>query len=64
MQFLSAALKEPIAYVEYIEATSGKLPAFLQWVVWSIQSRDGDMAAALHYILAGLTKGARCCSTQ
>ena len=60
LQFWGAAPKEPIAYAEYIEATSGKLPAFLQWVVWSTQSRDIEMTTALYDMLAGLTKGAQC----
>lgn len=60
LQFWGAAPKEPIAYAEYVEATSGKLPAFLQWVVWSTQSRDVDMTTALYDMLVGLTKGAQC----
>lgn len=60
LQFWGAALKEPVTYAEYIEATSGKLPAFLQWVVWSTQSRDVYMTTALYDMLAGLTKGAQC----
>ena len=60
LQFWGAAPKEPVTYAEYVEATSGKLPAFLQWVVWSTQSRDIDMATALYDMLAGLTKGTQC----
>jgi len=60
LQFWGATPKEPITYAEYVEATSGKLPAFLQWVVWSTQSRDIDMTTALYDMLAGLTKGAQC----
>ena len=60
LQFWGATPKEPITYAEYVEATSGKLPAFLQWVVWSTQSRDVDMTTALYDMLVGLTKGAQC----
>jgi len=60
LQFWGAAPRDPITYAEYVEATSGKLPAFLQWVVWSTQSRDVDMTTALYDMLAGLTKGAQC----
>ena len=60
LQFWGAAPKGSITYAEYIEATSGKLPAFLQWVVWSTQSRDVDMTTALYDMLAGLTKGTQC----
>ena len=60
LQFWGATPKEPISYAEYVEATSGKLPAFLQWVVWSTQSRDVDMTTALYDMLVGLTKGAQC----
>lgn len=60
LQFWGAAPREPITYAEYAEATSGKLPAFLQWVVWSTQTRDVDMTTALYDMLAGLTKGAQC----
>ena len=60
LQFWGAAPKDPITYAEYVEASSGKLPAFLQWVVWSTQSRDVDMTTALYDMLVGLTKGAQC----
>jgi len=60
LQFWGAAPRELITYAEYVEATSGKLPAFLQWAVWSTQSRDVDMTTALYDMLAGLTKGAQC----
>lgn len=60
LQFWGAAPKEPITYAEYAEATSGKLPAFLQWVVWSTQPKDVDMITALYDMLTGLTKGTQC----
>lgn len=60
LQFWGATPKEPITYAEYVEATSGKLPAFLQWVVWSTQSRDVGMTTALYDMLVGLSKGAQC----
>ncbi|KII84114.1 hypothetical protein PLICRDRAFT_702060 [Plicaturopsis crispa FD-325 SS-3] len=49
-----------MSYLEYIETTAGKLPAFLQWAVWSTQARDVDMSMALYDMLAGLAKGQQC----
>jgi len=49
-----------MTYLEYVEATSGKLPAFLQWAVWSTQTRDIDLSMALYDMLAGLAKGQHC----
>ncbi|KAH9948497.1 nucleoporin Nup186/Nup192/Nup205 [Amylocystis lapponica] len=47
-------------YIERVESASGKLPAFLQWAVWSTQARDMDMSTALYDMLAGLAKGQQC----
>ena len=60
LQFWGAAPRDLITYAEYAEAASGKLPAFLQWVVWSTQSKDIDMTTALYDMLAGLTNGVQC----
>jgi len=43
-----------------VEAQAGKLPAFLQWAVWSTNLRDLDMSIALYDMLAGLAKGHQC----
>ncbi|KAI0063325.1 hypothetical protein BV25DRAFT_416650 [Artomyces pyxidatus] len=48
------------SWMERVEASAGKLPAFLQWAVWSTQPRDGDMSIALYDMLAGLAKGQHC----
>ncbi|KAI0944532.1 hypothetical protein AcW1_002214 [Taiwanofungus camphoratus] len=48
------------AYTEAMESNSGRLPAFLQWAVWSTQVRDVDMSMALYDMLAGLAKGQQC----
>ncbi|KAF8890672.1 nucleoporin Nup186/Nup192/Nup205 [Infundibulicybe gibba] len=48
------------SYLEYIETTAGKLPAFLQWAVWSTPMHDLTMSAALYDMLAGLSKGLQC----
>ncbi|KAF9815688.1 hypothetical protein IEO21_04405 [Rhodonia placenta] len=47
-------------YSQYSESSSGKLPAFLQWAVWSTQARDVDMMMALYDMLGGLAKGQQC----
>ena len=49
-----------MTYLEYVEAAGGKLPAFLQWAVWSTQVRDQDMSMALYDMLAGISKGQHC----
>ncbi|KAM5532668.1 hypothetical protein V8D89_013637 [Ganoderma adspersum] len=48
------------SYREYIELSSGKLAAFLQWSVWSTQTRDVDMSMALFDMLSGLANGQQC----
>ncbi|PBK92623.1 hypothetical protein ARMGADRAFT_1165701 [Armillaria gallica] len=45
------------SYMEYLESTAGKLPAFLQWAVWSTPVHDATMMMALYDMLAGLAKG-------
>ncbi|KAJ3879118.1 nucleoporin Nup186/Nup192/Nup205 [Lentinula edodes] len=47
-------------YLEYLETTAGRLPAFLQWTVWSTQTQDLNMTMALYDMLAGLSKGQQC----
>ncbi|KAH9929472.1 nucleoporin Nup186/Nup192/Nup205 [Fomitopsis serialis] len=47
-------------YAETMEASSGKLPAFLNWAVWSTQPRDVDMLMALYDMLSGLATGQQC----
>ncbi|KAJ4481027.1 nucleoporin Nup186/Nup192/Nup205 [Lentinula aciculospora] len=47
-------------YLEYLETTAGRLPAFLQWAVWSTQTQDLNMTMALYDMLAGLSKGQQC----
>ncbi|KAJ7079559.1 nucleoporin Nup186/Nup192/Nup205 [Mycena belliarum] len=47
-------------YLEYIETTMGRLPAFLQWAVWSTQVHDVSMSMALYDMLAGLANGQQC----
>ncbi len=49
-----------LTYMDYVESTAGKLPAFLQWAVWSTQVKDVDMLIALYDMLAGLSKGQQC----
>ncbi|KAF8272691.1 nucleoporin Nup186/Nup192/Nup205 [Lactarius quietus] len=48
------------SWLESVEAQAGKLPAFLQWAVWSTHIRDLDMSIALYDMLAGLAKGHQC----
>ncbi|KAJ6461668.1 nucleoporin Nup186/Nup192/Nup205 [Mycena sanguinolenta] len=47
-------------YLEYLESTMGRLPAFLQWAVWSMQLHDVSMSTALYDMLAGLANGQQC----
>ncbi|KAJ7619541.1 nucleoporin Nup186/Nup192/Nup205 [Roridomyces roridus] len=51
---------ESIRYLQYTENTMGRLPAFLQWAVWSTQVHDVLMAMALYDMLAGLANGQMC----
>ncbi|KAJ7682921.1 nucleoporin Nup186/Nup192/Nup205 [Mycena rosella] len=50
----------PRSYIEYTETTMGRLPAFLQWAVWSTQVHDVSMSMALYDMLAGLANGQQC----
>ncbi|KAF9074489.1 nucleoporin Nup186/Nup192/Nup205 [Rhodocollybia butyracea] len=47
-------------YLEYLETTAGRLPAFLQWAVWATQTQDASMTMALYDMLAGISKGQQC----
>ena len=49
-----------MTYLESVEMTAGKLPAFLQWAVWSSQIGDLDMLMSLYDMLSGLAKGQQC----
>jgi nuclear pore complex protein Nup205 len=60
LQFWGAAPHGLMSYLEQVEASLGKLPAFLHWAVWSTQARDVDMFTALYDMLSGLTKGQQC----
>ncbi|GLB44615.1 putative nuclear pore complex scaffold, nucleoporins 186/192/205 [Lyophyllum shimeji] len=48
------------SYLEYAETTAGRLPAFLQWAVWSTPTNDITMSTALYDMLGGLAKGQQC----
>ena len=49
-----------LSYIEVTEMSTGKLPSFLQWAVWSTQLRDVHMTMALYDMLSGLAKGQQC----
>ncbi|KXN92702.1 hypothetical protein AN958_06980 [Leucoagaricus sp. SymC.cos] len=49
-----------LSYVEYMETTTGRLPAFLQWAVWSTSTQDLTLLTALYDMLSGLAKGQQC----
>ncbi|KAG2143441.1 nucleoporin Nup186/Nup192/Nup205 [Suillus bovinus] len=49
-----------LTYLETAEANAGRLPSFLQWAVWSTQTRDIIMTTALYDMLSGLAKGQQC----
>lgn len=63
LQFWGAGLQgesNRTTYLEYVESTAGKLPAFLQWAVWSTSVHDIAMSTALYEMLSGLAKGQQC----
>ena len=62
LQFWGSAPSESQrpCWLEIVEAQAGKLPAFLQWAVWSINLRDLDVSIALYDMLGGLAKGHQC----
>ncbi|KAJ7128145.1 nucleoporin Nup186/Nup192/Nup205 [Mycena crocata] len=47
-------------HMEYMETTLGRLPAFLQWAVWSTPVHDVSMSMALYDMLGGLANGQQC----
>ncbi|KAH9477078.1 Nuclear pore complex protein Nup205 [Psilocybe cubensis] len=49
-----------LAYQESVESTSGRLPSFLQWAIWSTPTQDLTMLAALYDMLSGLANGQQC----
>ena len=49
-----------LTYLEVTETNAGRLPSFLQWAVWSTQTRDIIMTTALYDMLSGLAKGQQC----
>ncbi|EAU87534.1 hypothetical protein CC1G_11206 [Coprinopsis cinerea okayama7 len=61
LQFWGAgSVDASITYLEFVEATAGRLPAFLQWAVWSTSSQDLIMLTALYDMINGLAKGQQC----
>ncbi|CAA7262620.1 unnamed protein product [Cyclocybe aegerita] len=47
-------------YQESLESTSGRLPTFLQWAVWSTPTQDLTMLSSLYDMLCGLANGQQC----
>ncbi|KAJ3509906.1 hypothetical protein NLJ89_g4967 [Agrocybe chaxingu] len=47
-------------YQESVESTSGRLPTFLQWAVWSTPTQDLTMLSSLYDMLCGLANGQQC----
>ncbi|KAF5345807.1 hypothetical protein D9756_010889 [Leucocoprinus leucothites] len=62
LQFWGAASGDhsKLSYMEYLETTTGRLPAFLQWAVWSTSVQDLPLLTALYHMLSGLAKGQQC----
>ncbi|KAF8970600.1 nucleoporin Nup186/Nup192/Nup205 [Flammula alnicola] len=63
LQFWGSGPQQPshrLTFQESVEATSGRLPAFLQWAVWSTPTQDPAMLAALYDMLSGLANGQQC----
>ena len=53
-------LLAPLTYRQTIESTAGRLPAFLQWLVWSTSATDLTMMIALYDMLSGLSTAQHC----
>ncbi|KAF9556462.1 hypothetical protein CPC08DRAFT_641486 [Agrocybe pediades] len=49
-----------LTYQQTAEASSGRLPAFLQWAVWSTPAHDAIMMSGLYDMLSGLANGQQC----
>ncbi|KAF8622638.1 hypothetical protein AX15_006886 [Amanita polypyramis BW_CC] len=60
LQFWGATPSRTLSYMETFEASAGRLPAFLQWSVWSTSANDMTMMTALYDMLGGLAKGQHC----
>ena len=63
LQFWGAGSSQPpsqATYQEKFESTSGRLPAFLQWAVWSTPIQDSTMLSSLYDMLCGLAHGQQC----
>ena len=60
LQFWGATPRGPLSFMEKIEASVGRLPAFLQWSVWSTSANDLTMMTALYDMLSGLARGQHC----
>ncbi|KAF8878281.1 nucleoporin Nup186/Nup192/Nup205 [Gymnopilus junonius] len=63
LQFWGSSPQYPsssVSYQESLESTSGRLPSFLQWAVWSTSPQDLTMMAALYDMLSGLAHGQQC----
>ena len=51
---------EKPTYQEVVETTTGRLPTFLQWAVWSTPGQDSPMLSSLYDMLCGLATGQQC----
>lgn len=47
-------------FQETVESTSGRLPSFLQWAIWSTPPQDLTILSALYDMLNGLANGQQC----
>ncbi|KAF9529076.1 nucleoporin Nup186/Nup192/Nup205 [Crepidotus variabilis] len=46
-----------LSYQETQEVTSGRLPAFLQWAIWSTSNQDLTILSSLYDMLTGIANG-------
>lgn len=63
LQFWGAGPSQPSSqatHQEKFESASGRLPAFLQWAVWSTPNQDSTMLSSLYDMLCGLAHGQQC----
>ncbi|KAF9048038.1 hypothetical protein BDZ89DRAFT_1058002 [Hymenopellis radicata] len=60
LPFWGSSPRHSLSYMEAAEVMAGKLPAFLQWAVWSVAPQDTTMITALYDMLTGLATGQQC----
>ncbi|KAF8918329.1 nucleoporin Nup186/Nup192/Nup205 [Mucidula mucida] len=60
LPFWGSSPRHTLSHMEAAEVMAAKLPAFLQWAVWSVAPQDTTMITALYDMLTGLATGQQC----